>query len=265
MNESARQSWNQWAETCLTENDRISLELIQEDPRRAFPRDVWDMVTAATPDLRGKRVLVPSSGDNLAAFGFHLLGAKVTSADLAEKQLENAARIADAHGWDMEFRQADSMTLDGLPDGTYDLIHTSNGAHVWISDLGQMYHSFHRALRPGGAYVFFDTHPFNRPFDDHGKRLKVVRPYAATQPFHDPPEYPWRVEDILRALLGAGFALRDYRDIQSGPDDIMAFGWFYRSYAQREQDRRAKYDWIKNPGAALPSWMGVSARKEKTE
>jgi len=260
MNESTRQNWDKWAETYLTDNDKISLDIIKSDPWRAFPREVREMLAAAVPDLRGRRVLVASSGDNIAAFGFYLLGAVVTSADLSDRQLENAKKIADAQGFDIEFRQADTMTLDGLPDGAYDLVYTSNGAHVWLGDLGMMFRTFRRVLKPGGAVVSFDTHPFNRPFGDDGKKIKVVKPYTQTGPDGDPPNYHWRVEDVLRALLGAGFALEDYRDMQSYPDDIMAHGWFYNSYAAREKDKGRKYDWKQNQWAALPSWLGFCAR-----
>ena len=41
-------------------------------------------------NFTGKRILLPSSGDNHAAFAFALMGAKVTSADISERQLESA-------------------------------------------------------------------------------------------------------------------------------------------------------------------------------
>ena len=258
--------WNDKSETYYHDIDEHkSVEIIKNDPTRAFPRETWKMLRDALPDFRGKRVLVASSGDNIAAFGFHLLGAKVTSTDIAEKQLENAARIASENDWDIEFRQADSMTLDGLPDGEFDLVFTSNGCHIWISDLSMMYRAFNRVLKPGGAYIFFETHPFWRPFDHTGgkaEEVRIVKPYAWTGPFGDPPEYLWRIEDFLRALLGAGFEIADYRDLDRYKDDIMAFAWFYKTYEEREKDDYAQYDWTLNPWAALPTWMGVRAGKK---
>jgi len=35
-------------------------------------------------ELKGKKICVPSSGDNHVVFAFALLGAKVTSCDIAE-------------------------------------------------------------------------------------------------------------------------------------------------------------------------------------
>jgi SAM-dependent methyltransferase len=263
MNEPARKAWNEWSDEYFkgylswqrggTDTD---LEIIKRDPLRAFPRDVREMLCAAVPELRGKRVLVPSSGDNLAVFGFHLLGAQVMSTDLAENQLANAKKLADANGLSgIEFRQSDSMALDGVPDGEFDLVYTSNGAHVWIGDLAMMYRAIWRKLKPDGAYIFFETHPFHRPFNertyDEEKIVRFIKPYTSTNLFSNPPEYHWRTQDFLQALLGAGFTLTDYRDMQSYEEDLSNYAWTDKS----------KYDWTTYPFATLPSWMGVSARK----
>ena len=74
-------------------------EEIKKNPERAFPIAVYSLLKKYVGDLRGKKVLVPSSGDNVGAFGLHLLGAKVTSCDLAENQIKNAKKIADNYNW----------------------------------------------------------------------------------------------------------------------------------------------------------------------
>jgi SAM-dependent methyltransferase len=265
VNEAARKAWNEWSDDYFYKSWYVGdfaadMETIKREPMRAFPRDVREMLGAAMPKLRGRRVLVPSSGDNLAVFGFHLLGAKVTSTDIAENQLTNAMKIADANGWrDIEFRQADSMTLDGVSDGEFDLVYTSNGAHVWISDLAMMYCAFWRVLKPGGAYIFFETHPFHRPFNERtyeeDKFVRFIKPYTSTHLDNEPPEYHWRVQDFMQALLNARFTLTDYRDMQPYDEDLS-------NYAL---DDKSKRNWEVYPFAALPSWLGVSARKDCIE
>jgi RimJ/RimL family protein N-acetyltransferase/SAM-dependent methyltransferase len=266
-NQKTREAWNSWSDNYF-KKDMDSYDAITAEPIRAFPHEVREMlvdVFPEFPDLRGKCVLVPSSGDNVAAFGFALLGASVTSTDIAERQLENAAKIAATHGWSgIEYIRADSVTLDGVADSAYDLIYTSNGAHVWIGDLAQMYRTFARKLKPGGSYVFFETHPFHRPFDDSTSEVRIKKPYTEVGPFYserdnNSPTWGWRVEDFLRALLSAGFELRDYRDMQSHLDDVSAFAWVDGTPEERE----ARLDWRKNPWAALPSWMGMRLRKSE--
>lgn len=111
-------------------------------------------------------MLVPFSGDNATVFAFRLLGAAVTSADISERQLENAGRIAADHGWDIRFVCDDSMSLTKIEDSAYDLVYTSNGVHVWIPDLLSMYRSFHRVLKKDGQHIMYEVHPVIRPFGD---------------------------------------------------------------------------------------------------
>ena len=257
MNEKTQKEWDDYSDAYFSVEHRpITLDAIKKAPERAFPREVWAMLNEAFPDFTGKRVLVPSCGDSFAVYAFHLLGAEVTASDLSAKQLENARRDADKQGWDIPFVQADSMTLEGLPDDTYDLVYTSNGAHVWISDLAMMYGAFRRVLRPGGMYIFFEVHPFSRPFE-FGEGVKVVKPYTAVEE----GKYHWRIEDFMRALLGARFAIEDFRELMPHEDDLMPYAWYYKSYREREKDKCAKHDWRKFPLAALPAWLAVRVTK----
>ena len=171
--------WNrsQQEDGARLQRRRALLEQVIADPYVAFPAAVRPLL----PELAGRTVCIPSSGDNYAAFACHLLGARVTSCDLAERQLNAARSDAQEHGWDIDFRLADSMTLAGVPDGVYDLVYTSNGVHVWIRDLPGMYRQFCRVLKPGGRYVGFDTHPMICPFDDSEDHLSYDYLYSDAQ------------------------------------------------------------------------------------
>jgi SAM-dependent methyltransferase len=237
------------------------VEHIIADPMWAFPEEVRTMLTDAFSDLRGKRVLVPSSGDNGAVFAFHLLGARVTSADIAKNQLANAKRIADAHGWNIEFVHDDSMKLEHIRDSEYDLVYTSNGVYVWINDLAAMYANFRRVLKPGGRYIMFETHPFIRPFDDNRDdgQFVVIKPYEDVGPFLEVPVMAWRIMDISNAMLDSGLAIRRMVEFHSQLNSFDC--WWYNTVEEAEADDWAKHDWKRNPFAALPQWIGFSTVK----
>jgi SAM-dependent methyltransferase len=264
-NEITKQSWNNWSDDWFKNGAVIeSLNAIKSDPSKAFPVEVYEMIRNVYPNLENKKILVASSGDNIAAFGFHLLGATVTSTDIAEKQLGNAEKIAQENNWNMQFICTDSMLLDKISDDSYDMVYTSNGAHVWINNLSTMYKNFYRVLYNGGHYIFFETHPIIRPFNDSGVEVKIIKPYELTELAHAPdeaPRYAWRIGDFLRSLINAGFIIRDYRDIKGRSTAIMAHNMFYKTTEDLEKDKASKFDWLKNPWAALPQWMGCSVQK----
>ena len=243
---------------------RGQLDMLKANPNWAFPRPVFEMIKQVFPDLHDKRVLVPSSGDNMAVFGFNLLGAKVTSCDIAERQLHNAKKVADENGWDIEFIQQDSMELDRIGDGEYDLVYTSNGAHVWISDLPKMYSNFYRVLKPNGKYIMFETHPFIRPFDDSGMEVIIDKPYEETGPFisGEVTEFAWRIQDIFNAVFNSGLSMTRMEEFHPEKNDYD--DWFYDSIPSAKADNYRMHDWKYNPWAALPQWIGFSAEKRNS-
>jgi len=114
---------------------------IIDNPYSIFHPTLANVIQDIFPDLYGKKVCVPSSGDNRAVFAFHLLGAKVTSSDISVRQLANAEATAKKYGWDIEFVLDNTMTLEKIEENAYDWVFTSNGVHVWIDDLAAMYKS----------------------------------------------------------------------------------------------------------------------------
>jgi len=245
-------------------NIQEGLDIIAKNAENAFPAVVLDMIRQSFPDLSGKRVIVPSCGDCIMVYGFHLMGAKVTACDLSDSQLNNGKKIADKNGWDIEFIQQDSMKLDKVQDEFYDLLYTSNGVHVWIHDLLGMYENFHRVLKRGGRYIMGEIHPFLRPFkgqSNDGPKIEICKPYSDVGPH--PNEgvfiYHWQIKDFINNIANAGFRITHMEEFTPGTEC-----WdsgFYKSATKAKEDNYSKYDWKLNEWAALPQWFGLSAVK----
>lgn len=235
---------------------------IIRNPEKAFPSLIYSLIKKYIGDLRGKKVCVPSSGDNIAAFGFHLLGAKVTSCDIAENQLKNAKIIADKYNWDIEFICQDSMKLDRVGNDEYDLVYTSNGVHIWINDLPGMYKNFHRALKNDGYNIFFETHPMKRPFNDTAYDIKIVRSYGDIEHIKDGvPEYLWRTQDIVNAVISAGFNIKEMQEFNSVRSDLKAHNYLYVEDNDGYKWHGDTFDWKVNPWAALPRCLCLCSQK----
>jgi SAM-dependent methyltransferase len=244
--------------------ERNNYALIAENPKRAFPAALFPLIKNYIGDLHGKKVLVPSSGDNIAAFGFHLLGARVTSCDLAENQIKNAEIVADNYGWNIEFLCQDSMKLDMINDGEYDLVFTSNGVHVWIDDMQGMYRNFHRVLKRGGYNIFFETHPMSRPFDNTTYDIKIVKLYEDVGPFGDEdPTYGWRTQDFVNAVTSAGFMIREMQEFHSIREDLSDHNYLDLSGNPNDKYNWPgdTFDWKVNPWAALPQCLCLCSQK----
>lgn len=249
--------WNQTAESdwyrSLRTDERI--RALRQNPQVAFHPAVFALLRKYMPDLRDKKVLLPSSGDNHAAFAIALMGANVTSADISEKQLENAQRIAKQLELDIHFVCEDTMHLTQMADNAYDLVYTSNGTHSWIDQLDTMYQNIHRVLRHGGISILYDVHPFQRPFTGEAwQQPTICKAYSDTL-----PDCHWRVQDLVNAQINAGLEIKEMAELAA----VDASFWFpYHELIQQEPEKlREVNDWQRNPLAALPAWISIVAQK----
>ncbi|MCS7459414.1 class I SAM-dependent methyltransferase [Paenibacillus doosanensis] len=262
--DNVKRIWNEWSETWYQRyrTDKAIAKIIQ-NPESAFHRTTFSMIKAALPDLKGKKVLVPSSGDNLAVFALHMMGAKVTSCDISEKQIEHSSNLAGKYGWDIEFICDDTMRLSSVKSDEYDFVYTSNGVHVWIADLNSMYSSIRRILKKGGAYIMFDIHPFLRPFELDKGKLTLVKPYDAAGPFliDEVPRLHWRMQDIVNAIISSGLSVKHIEEMFAEDGSF----WVDESTSEGDslsaQELEDLRNWKLNSMAGLPQWVSIHAVK----
>lgn len=233
--------------------------VLEKDPYKGFPHAMAAMIKEHYPDLKGMNVCVPSCGDSTAAFSFCALGAKVTATDISYKQIENGRKIAEKKNFNVQYHVCDSMKLKELSDNTYDLVYTSNGVHVWINDLNAMYDNIYRVLKKGGKYMLFDTHPFGRPFDQKIDKgiFKVNKLYEDVGPFGEVPNFHWRVQDYVNALINSGFVINRMEEFHSVINDIPSCNYLF----EETDINHDNFNWYNNPWAALPQCLGLCSNK----
>lgn len=231
-----------------------------QQPELAFGGQALAMIHEFAGDLSGKRACVIGSGDNYAAFALAGMGAAVTSSDISARQLEVAAQRAGMLGLDIEFVRCDAAGLGPLPTAQFDLVCSSNGFWIWIADPGQVFSAVHRVLKPGGYHIFYDIHPFMRPWKDR-TAIEMEKPYFETGPFVDREpgsrsyEFHWTLSRLINPLLDAGLILRR---IAETPAEDSRF-WQDSSYQPGTDPQLL--DWRHNPRAGLPVWLTVAAQK----
>ena len=258
--EKIKANWNEMADGWNDLRNDAIVQGIIENPYSIFRPELLAMFERFVGDFKGKRILVPASGDNRAVFAFYLLGANVTSLDISEKQLEYSAQVAQKHGWDIEFVQGDIIHLSQIKPDTYDFVYISNGVMIWVDDLQTMYKNISRVLKSSGCYMMYDAHPFMFPFDvDNTEKLTLRKDYAATGPFGKLEIFNWRFQDIINAMVSAGLFLVHMEEMNA------EYGTFWMDWHKAHTfpaDELAKfYDSKTNPLYALPQAISLCAKK----
>ena len=253
-----KKHWNQvsdsdWYQSLRTDE---KLNAIRNNPGTAFHPQMLALLEKYTGEFTGRKILLPSSGDNHAAFAFAFMGAKVTSADISERQLENARTVSDRWGLDIEYICDNTMYLSKIADSSYDLVYTSNGTLTWISDLNEMYRNIARVLKPGGYSAVYDIHPFNRPFTGEAWKEPVIK-----KSYDDVfPDLHWRVQDIVNANALSGLRITEMAELPA----VNASFWFtYDELKSRtEEETKNLNNWKCNPLAAIPAWLALISQKQ---
>ncbi len=255
-----RRYWNEVAEWWEELEEEGGLwQRCPSDPDIAFAGGGLGLAREVVGAVPGKDVCIVGSGDNHAAFAFSGMGANVTSVDISERRLAVASKRAGHLRLPIKFVQADAADLSLIGNAEFDLVFSSNGFFVWIADLQAVFSEMYRILRPGGHYVCYDIHPFQRPWKDQVLPIEVAKPYWETGPFKDRKEgafrFNWTLADILNPLTTAGFILRRILESPAGDSRF----WQGFSYLPGTDD--SLLDWNENPRAALPAWLTLALQR----
>ena len=202
MHDANRRSWDDNAGSWAEMRDRDGLwRRCPEEPELGFAGGAYELIGALAGSVVGKDVAVIGSGDNHAVFALAGMKAHVTSIDISERQLETASARADQLDLSIDFVRADATDLGVIADRSFNLVCSTNGFFVWIADLHAVYGEVFRILKPGGHYVFYDVHPFQRPWADQARSIEVDKPYWQTGPIRDEKagtfEFNWTMADLL--------------------------------------------------------------------
>jgi SAM-dependent methyltransferase len=262
MHDANRQYWDALSPRWRELRDRDGLwSRCATEPELAFEGEALALIRSYAGDLAGKTACVIGSGDNYAAFALAGMGARVTSTDVSQGQLDVAAQRAEHLGLDIDFVRADAADLASVPDNAFDLVCSTNGFFVWISQPALVFAAVRRVLKPGGFYIFYDIHPFQRPWADQVQPLQMDKPYWDTGPYAEEDgafEFNWTLADLLNPLAAAGLVLRQIAESPAGDPR------FWEGDGYEPGTDASLMDWRANPRAGLPVWLTVCAEKQGT-
>ena len=224
LHEANRTMWNAQAEAWRKSADERGVwRRCHRDPTLVLsPAEL-----AFLSNIQGKDVCVLGSGDNEVVFALAGMGARVTSVDISERQLEVAQERAKILGLNVTFVRADVTDLGEIQNSSFDIVYTGGHMPVWVSDIRKYYAEAVRVLRQGGLFIVNDYHPIRRMWHESDGPTPRHRyfnrgPYEYQSDKGLPQfEFHWTVSDHIQAVLDAGCALvkvDEYRECEEAED-----------------------------------------------
>ncbi len=205
------------------------------------------------PLVAGRSLLHLQCHFGLDTLSLARMGAAVTGVDFSGEAVALARRLAAETRLPATFIESDIYELTGLLDERFDIVFTSWGVLIWLSDLTAWARLIADRLLPGGVFYIAEFHPFAFALDDEVDYARAGRDYYFHQPkphawtndgggsYADraarvkaPVQYEWNhpLGEIVSSLLRAGLTIEylhefpettgglDWPCLATGPDGI---------------------------------------------
>jgi SAM-dependent methyltransferase len=176
----------------------------------------WPTLRSMLPEMAGKRVVDLGCGFGWFCRWAREAGARsVLGLDVSANMLARARETTADPA--ITYRQADIETLE-LPAAAFDLAYSSLTLH-YLEHLDRLFATVHRALAPGGSFVFSAEHPlYTEPgpdYLDEGPRTTDWLAEGVVKQHRTLATY-------LNLLIDAGFAIERIEEWGPTREEIAA-------------------------------------------
>jgi SAM-dependent methyltransferase len=237
LHEENRAAWNA-ATDAHNSHKADQARFFREGGSTLYPEEI-----ELLGEVAGKRLLHLQCNAGQDTLSLAQRGAVVTGVDISDTAINFARRLAAEAGIPAVFHRADIYDWLETTAESFDIVFSSYGALVWLSDIRLWGRGIAKVLKPGGRFALVEFHPFISMYDED---FNLVLPYfgqgqpqtfesgigdyvavsgAASAPSgylegvqnfanpHRSHEFAWGIGEVVTALVEAGLtltALREY-------------------------------------------------------
>ena len=173
------------------------------------------------------------------------LAAKVTGVDISDTAIDSARILAQESGIPADFYRADvyEWMADAAAESIqFDVVFSSYGALIWLSEIDLWARNIASILRPGGRLVVLDFHPFAMIFEEDwsvkysyfaegevlsweegvgdyvamsGEMLTPSGYLEGVTNFKNPypsHEFQWSIGEIMTAVINSGMMVTRFKE-----------------------------------------------------
>jgi len=162
LHEENRLSWNE-ATKAHNSHKRDQAGFLKEGGSTLFPEEI-----ELLGNLQGRTLLHLQCNAGQDSLSLARLGATVTGVDISDTAIDFARRLSLDSGIPARFERADVydwLAAAAKQSEQFDVVFSSYGALIWLSNINRWAEGVSQVLRPGGRLVLVDFHPVVMIFD----------------------------------------------------------------------------------------------------
>jgi SAM-dependent methyltransferase len=191
-------------------------------------------------DISGKKVLHLQCNTGADSIMLAKMGADVTGVDFVPDNVYYAKKLADdLDVGNVRFIESDVLKFDEIHNEKYDMVYTTEGVLIWISDKGRWAQVIRHCLKDDGFLYVHDSHPFYYVFDEvefakgnliakypyfnkKPDEFDSIGGYATEEKTAQTYEWMYTIGEVVNALSDAGLCveyLNEYDRCSKGMAD----------------------------------------------
>lgn len=177
-------------------------------------------------DIKNKTVLHLQCHFGQDSLSMARMGAIVTGVDFSSAAVSEARKLNDTLSLNAAFVLADVYNLPTSLLYQQDIVFSSYGTIVWLPDIHKWAQAVASCIKPGGRFIFVETHPLAMMFDDDFTAIKysyfntgVIEEveqgtYADRTADINLKSLTWNhsLSDVMQALIDAGLRITKFQE-----------------------------------------------------
>ncbi len=183
-----RQAWNEESKDECDWSQPVTRDVIEHARRGDFGVRLTTRTSVPRAwfpgDLSKTDILCLASGGGQQVPVLAAAGARVTSLDLSDEQLDKDRMVAKREGLDVRIEQGEMTDLSRFPDDSFDQIFHP-ASNLFVPDVNPVWRECHRVLRPGGALLSGFMNPSFYLFDHSDAAERGVLEVRYPLPYSD--------------------------------------------------------------------------------
>lgn len=171
-------------------------------------------------NVEGKKILHLMCHFGMDTLSLARLGASATGVDLSDKSIRIAKKLSGELKVPAKFICCDIFELPNILNEKFDVVFTSYGVLLWISNIKKWAKIISRFLKEGGVFYIVEVHPFTNMLSYD---FKLFYKYFKRGPYVDDSDgtytdwnenikgatYEWAytISDVFNSLTSAGLKI----------------------------------------------------------
>jgi ubiquinone/menaquinone biosynthesis C-methylase UbiE len=207
--------------------------------------------------IDGKDVVQLCCNNGRESLSLFALGARhVVGVDQSAAFLDQARELASRSPHAPQFIESDIHHLPSTLQERFDVALITIGVLNWMPDIAEFFRHVAQTLKPGGALVVYETHPFLEMFDpDSADPYALSSSYFRREPFvqNEPIVYEGKVEqqaapsywfvhnlgDIFSGAIAAGLQINHFKEYPHSNREEL-----YDRYQQQDAQLPLCFTWV---------------------